>query len=116
MAWSTPVPLKVAVELAGLVKGAKFCSKIVPVVAIHLLTARLREDDRVNPRRVDGKRRPVAKPQFLQSLEETAIDENPMIAEIEQMLRSSDRASGAEKRQGRCHEGALYSGGQNRDD
>lgn len=46
----------------------------------------MREDDRVDPRRVDRKGRPVAQPQLFEALKEAAVDENPMVAEIEQMF------------------------------
>ena len=46
----------------------------------------MREDDRVDPRRSDRKRRPVAMPQLFEALKEAAVDENPMVAEIEQMF------------------------------
>jgi hypothetical protein len=46
----------------------------------------MREDDCVDLRRRDRKRRPVAMPQLFETLKEAAVDENPMVAEIEQMF------------------------------
>ena len=48
---------------------------------------------------IDRQRLPVAQPQLLQPLKEPAIDQDSVIAEIEQVLRAGDRARRSEKRQ-----------------
>ena len=46
----------------------------------------MREDDRVDPRRGNRERGPVAMPKLFEALKEAAVDEDPMVAEIEQMF------------------------------
>ncbi len=59
----------------------------------------MRQDDSVDASRVDRQRRPIAFTELLQPLKETAIDEHAMIAQVEQMLRSSDCSGSSEKRE-----------------
>ena len=51
-----------------------------------VIEMRMREDDRVDPRRLERKRRPVAMPQLFEPLKEAAVDEKPVAADIEEML------------------------------
>ena len=74
-----------------------------------VIEVRVRQDDGVDPRRIDRKRPPVAISQLLETLEETAVDQNATVAEVEQMLRAGDGTGGSEKRQRRRHASALYS-------
>ena len=46
-----------------------------------VIEVRVRQDDRIDPRRIDRKRCPVALPQLLETLKEAAVDENPTVAE-----------------------------------
>ena len=46
----------------------------------------MREDDSVDPRRIDRKGRPIPKAQLFEALKEAAVDENPMVAKVEQMF------------------------------
>jgi len=46
----------------------------------------MREDDGVDLRSSHRKRCPVPMPELLEALKEAAVDENPMVAEIEQMF------------------------------
>ena len=46
----------------------------------------MREDDRVDPIRGDWKRGPVTMPKLFEALKEAAVDQDPMVAEIEQMF------------------------------
>src|SRR5437016_1384463 len=66
-----------------------------------MIQMRVGEDHRVDAARIDRQRRPVPLAQLLQSLEEPAVDEHAVIADVEQMLGAGDRAGGAEKRQRR---------------
>ena len=61
---------------------------------------RVREDDGVERRGMDGQRRPVAAPQLLQPLEQSAVDQHALPIDFEQILRAGHRAGGAEERQG----------------
>ena len=79
-----------------------------------VIEMRVREDDGVDRAGRDRERGPVAQPQLLEALEQAAVDENAMVAEIEQMLRAGDGAGGAEKRQRGRHRRALYSEGSTR--
>src|SRR5574338_742556 len=63
----------------------------------------VRENDRVDLIRRDRELGPVALAQQLEALEQTAIDENPMAACVDQMLRSGDGARGAEELERDCH-------------
>src|SRR5574338_765686 len=57
----------------------------------------VRENDRVDLVRCNRELGPIALAQQLEALEQTAIDENPMAACVDQMLRSGDGAGGAEE-------------------
>ena len=46
----------------------------------------MREDDRVDLRRGERKRGPVTMAKLFETLKEAAVDEDPMVAEIEQMF------------------------------
>src|SRR5688572_25470597 len=70
---------------------------------------RVRQDDGVDPRRIDRKRRPVAIPQLFETLEEAAVDENPTVIDVEQMLGAGDGTGGSKKRERWRHGSALYS-------
>jgi len=54
----------------------------------------VRQDDRVEARRIDRKRLPVPQTQLFQSLEQATIDQNRLAANLEQMLRAGDRSGG----------------------
>ena len=58
---------------------------------------RVREHDRIDLARFDRRRVPVAQAQLLESFEQPAVDQDPLVAGGEQVFRSSDRAGGAEK-------------------
>jgi hypothetical protein len=66
-----------------------------------MIEVRVGQDDGVEGGWGDGKRPPVSIAQLLQSLKQTTIDEDPTVAEVEEMFGSSDRAGRAEKRQRR---------------
>ena len=74
-----------------------------------VIEVRVREDNGIDPRRIDGKRPPVAIAQLLEPLEQAAVDQDAAIAEVEQMLGTGDGASGSEERQRWRHGSALYS-------
>lgn len=57
-----------------------------------MVQVRVCQDDGVNRRGIDGQRRPVAQPQFLQTLKQTTVDQNPPAIHLEQMLRTGDSA------------------------
>ena len=59
------------------------------------------QHDRVDFGRVDRQRRPIAKAEVFQALKQSAVDEHSMVAEIEQVLRSSDCARRTEERESR---------------
>ena len=61
----------------------------------------MRQDHGVDPGRIDRQRRPVAQAQLFEPLEQPAIDEHAVIAEIEQVLGAGDGARGPEKCQRR---------------
>jgi hypothetical protein len=58
---------------------------------------RVRQDDSVDASGIDRERRPVPEAELFETLEETAVDENAVLAEIEEMLRSRDRSRGAKE-------------------
>ena len=62
---------------------------------------RVGQDDGVDVVRVDGERLPVAEAEFLESLEEPAVDEHAVTAEIEQVFRPGDRPGSSKKCQRR---------------
>jgi hypothetical protein len=43
----------------------------------------MREDDRIDARRIDRQRRPVAKAQILHPLKQAAVDENPSSIDLQ---------------------------------
>ena len=55
------------------------------------------EDDGVDAARLDRKRRPILQAQRLEALKQAAVDEKPMIALLDEILRSGDRAGAAEE-------------------
>src|ERR1051325_2462967 len=59
------------------------------------------EDDGVDFRRVQRQRRPVSKAELLQSLEESAIDEDLSSVHVEEVLRAGDGTGCAQKRERR---------------
>src|SRR6187402_2546601 len=62
---------------------------------------RVRQDDRVHIGRANGKRMPVSLAKILQALKQSAIDEDTLAADLEEMFGTSDRPCRAEKCQ--CH-------------
>jgi hypothetical protein len=76
-----------------------------------VIEVRVRQNDGIDSRRVDRKRPPIPIPQLLETLKETAVDQNSAIIHVEQMLRAGDGTGGPKKRQRRRHEPALYSEG-----
>jgi hypothetical protein len=64
-----------------------------------MVEVRVRQDDGVDRRRIDGQRLPIPQPQFLQPLKQPAIDEHPPPVHLEQMLGPGHRARSPEKRQ-----------------
>jgi hypothetical protein len=64
-----------------------------------MIQVRVRQDDRINPRRIDGQRLPVPPTELLEPLKQAAIDQNPPAADLEQVLRPGDRARSPEKAQ-----------------
>jgi hypothetical protein len=56
-----------------------------------VVDVRVGEDDRVDARRIERRRRPVAQAQLLEALEEAAIDEDGGAARRDEVLRSGDR-------------------------
>ena len=63
-----------------------------------MIKVRVRQDDRVDPGRLDRQRRPVPVAQLLEALKEPAVDEDAPIAEIQQVFGAGDRAGGSKKR------------------
>ena len=61
----------------------------------------VREDNRVDAAGGKRQRLPVAFAQFLQALEEAAVDENAHAGGVEKVFRAGYRARGAEESQGR---------------
>ena len=57
----------------------------------------VRQNDGVDASGIDGERRPVPETELFETLKETAVDENAVLAEIEEMLRSRDRSGGAKE-------------------
>ena len=76
-----------------------------------VIEMRVREDHRVDALGIDRQRRPVAEPQLLQALKETAVDEHAVAAEVEQMFGAGDGAGGAEERQ-RGHQKTIFHHGR----
>ena len=72
-----------------------------------MIEVRMRQDHRMNRRGFNREWAPVALAQGLQPLKETAVNENPLIAGIEQVLRSGHGTGRAEK--GQCRHRALSS-------
>jgi hypothetical protein len=58
---------------------------------------RVREHDCMDLARLDRRRLPVAQAQLLEPFEQPTIDQDPLIAGGDQVLGTSDRASGAEE-------------------
>src|SRR5207237_930471 len=57
-----------------------------------VIEVRVRQHDDVERGRLDGQRRPVALAEFLDALEQTAVDQDTAAVELEQMLRSGHGA------------------------
>ena len=74
-----------------------------------VVEVRMREDHGVDPGRIDRQRGPVAQAQLFEPLEEPAVDEHAVIAQVEQVLGAGDGARGAEKCQG-CHGMTILDG------
>ena len=51
-----------------------------------MIEVRVRQDDSVDPRRIDRQRLPVAEPKLLQPLEQAAIDQHASVVELQEML------------------------------
>src|SRR5207248_6782524 len=66
-----------------------------------VVQVRVGENYGVDPRGIDRQRRPVAQPELLQALKETAVDKDAAVAEIEEMLGAGDSAGGSKKCQRR---------------
>ena len=66
------------------------------------------EHDRVDRRRIDRELVPVAQAQFLQALEEAAIDQDPRASVFDQEAAAGDGAGRAEKAQGRRGGGGAW--------
>ena len=49
------------------------------------------QDDRVNRRRIDRERVPVAQPELFQSLKQAAIHQNPASIDLQEVLGLSER-------------------------
>jgi hypothetical protein len=64
-----------------------------------VIEVRMGQDDNIDPRRIDRERPPITIPQLFETLEETAVDQNSTVTEVEQMLGAGDSAGGSEKRQ-----------------
>ena len=58
-------------------------------------------------RRIDGKRLPIAKPQLLQALKQSAIDQDLVATGLDEILRPGHRARGPKKRE-LCHNVSSY--------
>ena len=71
---------------------------------------RVRQHDRFDRVGADRQRLPVPLAQILQPLKQPAIDEHDAVRDVEQVLRSGDRARRAEKRQWRMHSLLLLRG------
>ena len=66
-----------------------------------MVKMRVGQHDRRDRRRVDGQRLPVALAQLFQSLEQTAVDEDPVSVDLQQVLGAGDGSGRAEERQRR---------------
>ena len=60
-----------------------------------MVEMRVRQDDSVNRRRIDGQRLPIPQPQFLQPLKQPAIDQDPPALHLEQVFRPGHGAGRA---------------------
>ena len=79
-----------------------------PRQVADVIEMRVRQHHRIDGARRHGKRLPVAQPELLQSLEESAVDEHAPAAMFEQVFRARDRARRAEK--GELSHAATISG------
>ena len=83
------------------------CAVHPPLVAIgpqtreiaHVIQVCVGQDHGVDLARRHRKFRPIAKAQFLQPLEQTAVHEHPLPGVLEQVFRPGHGAGGAKKRQ-----------------
>jgi len=66
-----------------------------------VVEVRMGQDDGVDGSGGDGQGLPVAKPQFLQSLEEPAVHEDAVIARVDEVFGPCDRSGGPQESQGR---------------
>lgn len=66
-----------------------------------MVQMRVGQDDRVDAGRVERQGGPVPKAKLLQALEQSAVDEHTMVADIQQMFGAGDRTGGSKKRQRR---------------
>lgn len=64
-----------------------------------MVQVRMSQNDHVDAGRLDRQRLPIAQPQVLEPLKQSAIDQNPPTVDLEQVLGAGDRAGGAEERQ-----------------
>ena len=69
------------------------------------------EDDGVDAARLNRKRRPILQAQRLEALKQAAVDEQPMIALLDKVLRSRDRAGTAEEGEIQTHGGTFRNSG-----
>jgi hypothetical protein len=69
-----------------------------------MIEVRMCQDDRVDARRIEWKRPPVALPQRLQPLKESAVHEDPLAGYLDHVLRTGDRPGRTEERQRRIGE------------
>ena len=69
------------------------------------------QNDGVDTARIDRKRRPILEAQRLEALKQAAIDEQPMIALLDEVLRSGDRTGTAEEGEVQTHAGTFRNSG-----
>ncbi len=63
-----------------------------------MIEMRVSEDDSIDRTHVDRQRRPVAQAQLLETLEQTAIYQNPVMIRLQQIFRAGDGANRAKER------------------
>ena len=84
---------------AGAVHRALEALRDEPRQPAGVIDVRVRQDDGVDRLGRDRQRRPVALPQLLQALEQSAVEQDALAIDLEQMLGAGHRAGGSEKRQ-----------------
>ena len=73
-----------------------------------MVEMRVRQHDGIDARRAHRQRLPVPLAQLLESLKQTAVDEHPLAAGLEQVLGAGDGAGGAQECDGQGNYAPKY--------